>query len=145
MTSYPTLRKIKLLQHVREEDDKSMDKSIKISQSEYEVMEVIWEANDWMDINAVLARLPSDKKWVYNTVGTFMIRLVEKGVLKSQKQGRNNYYIPIISKAEYKKHETKNFLKNIHGGSRKSLIATLYQDELSEDEINELLAWIEKR
>lgn len=119
-----------------------MHENIKISDSEMEVMQVFWsEENNWLSLNDLCAAL-AHKDWKYNTIGTFVLRLTEKGALKAKKEGKTNYYYPIISKDEYKKMETKQFLNEVHGGSMKSLIASLYDESLNETAITELMEWL---
>lgn len=118
--------------------------AVKISEAENAVMEVLWDRDEWLDVAAVSDALP-DNKWAYNTVATFLLRLTEKGMLEAGKQGRNNVYRPLIDREQYKRAETEEFLNSVHHGSRKSLFAALYGDELSDDEIDKLLEWVEKR
>lgn len=120
-----------------------MKNNVKISESEMLVMEIIWQLNDWTAVNTILSKMSKCKKWKYNTVATFVLRLAEKGFLESRKNNGSNEYRPLISKEEYKRQETEYFLESIHNGSRKSLIASLYQDKLTEDEFNELLKFID--
>lgn len=115
----------------------------KISQSELEIMEIIWDMGENVSIAAIIERLPKKRK--YTTVATFVSRLKEKGLLRSVKQGAANVYSPVISRAEYKQRETTDFLNTIHHGSSKSLFAALFSDKLKDDDIDELMNWIETR
>lgn len=116
----------------------------KISDSEYEVMEVLWASDHYMEVSEVHNVLSKVKKWAYNTVGTFLIRLTGKGFLKTQKHGRANSYFPIISEAEYIKAQTEEFLQTIHKGSKRSLIAALCDSDTDEKELDELIAFVEE-
>ena len=116
----------------------------KISDSELEVLEMIWEIDDWVDIAQVHQELSKENKWAYNTVGTFMIRLEEKGFLTHEKRGKTNYYRVIVSREEYKLRETEKFLKQVHSGSKKSLIAALFQGQAEEEELNKLLQMVKE-
>lgn len=119
-----------------------MHENIKISDSEMEVMQVFWsEENNWLSLNDLCKAL-EQKAWKYNTIGTFVLRLTEKGMLKAKKEGKTNYYQPIINKDEYKKMETRQFLNEVHGGSMKSLIASLYDESLNDEVITELTEWL---
>ncbi len=118
-----------------------MHETIKISESEMEVMQVFWSEDKWLSLNDLCKAL-AQKSWKYNTIGTFVLRLTEKGVLKAKKEGKTNYYYPLIQKDEYKKMETKQFLNEVHGGSMKSLIASLYDELPKEEAIGELLEWL---
>ncbi len=115
----------------------------KISESEHEVMEVIWERCDWITINEVHSKLNGAKERAYSTIKTFMARLCEKGFLESKKQGIANVYKALITKDEYITQQTQNFLKQIHNGNKKSLIAALYCGDVSNEKIDELLKKLE--
>lgn len=115
----------------------------KISDSEFEVMEIIWENSGWVTINEVHTALSKVKKRAYSTIKTFMVRLCEKGFLESEKQGIANVYKALITKDEYIKEQTHAFLRHIHNGSKKSLIAALYGGKVSNEKIDELLKLLE--
>lgn len=121
-----------------------MHEPIKISESEMEVMKVFWSNRGWLSLNDLRGHL-SEKSWKYNTIGTFVLRLVEKGVLACKKQGKTNYYSPLVSEEDYKKAETQYFLKEIHGGSMKSLLASLADTTLSPEDIDELADWVKRQ
>ena len=110
---------------------------MKISDSELEVLRVLWAASDWVGVGEVCKALEAHG-WKYKTVGTFLLRLQEKGMVEARKEGKVNQYRPRFSEAEYKHQETAQFLHKIHNGSMKSLLAALYQGEASEDLLDEL-------
>ena len=123
-----------------------MGRLTKISDSEYEVMEVLWEDKDWMEIAKIHESLSKARKWAYNTVGTFLIRLSKKGFVESKKSGRTNLYKAMVTKDEYVDYQTGEFLKSVYKGSKKNLIAALYNEEnTSDQEIEELIDWVERR
>lgn len=121
-----------------------MKKLQKISDSEYEVMEVLWASDDYMEIAAVHEALSKVRKWAYNTVGTFLIRLTGKGFLDSKKRGRANCYYPLITESEYIKAQTEEFLQTMHKGSKRSLIAALYDSDTDNAELDALIEMVEK-
>ncbi len=122
-----------------------MKKIPKISDSEYEVMEVLWASDDYMEVSAVHDALSKVRKWAYNTVGTFLIRLTGKGFLDSKKRGRVNCYFPLISEEEYIRAQTEEFLQTIHKGSKRSLIAALCDSDTDDKELDELMAFVESK
>ena len=121
-----------------------MKETAKISDAENEVMEVIWSAGE-VTVQQVQQTLSEQRHWAYNTVGTFMQRLYDKGLLQREKNGKTNVYKPAVSKTDYKRAVTEDFLKQVHSGSKKSLMAALFDERLSNDEIDRLLEMIEKR
>ena len=118
---------------------------LKISKAELEVMEAVWQSADWLTANDVMEHLSGEKKWKYTTVATFLTRLKEKGFLEVCKQGNTNAYRAAMSKEAYKEQETREFVASIHNGSEKSLMAALYGDKLSDEELDHLIHWVETR
>ncbi len=119
------------------------NKFVKISDSEYEVMEVIWEKGE-TGVSEVHKILSQKHTWAYNTVATFIQRLAEKGFIEIQKNGKANICRAVISKEEYKKSMTKDFLDSIHNGSKRSLIASLFDKQLPDDTIDKLMRLIDE-
>lgn len=108
-----------------------------ITESEYEVMKVLWGATDALPLGEIIAQL--DTKWSRNTVGTLLTRLCEKGVIQIEKRGKSNLYYPVLKENEYSITETKSFLSKLYEGSVGNLVASLFENkELSEKDIEEL-------
>ena len=70
-----------------------------ISQSEMVVMDVLWEQAP-MAASDIAERVASEG-WNIRTVKTLISRLVQKGVLTTQQDGRRYLYRPLLSKAGY--------------------------------------------
>lgn len=104
-----------------------MKKNLSISNAEMEVMRVLWVGDGWKSVSDVCQKL-AIHEWNYKTVGTFLLRLLEKKAVELKKEGRINYYRPTLTEADYKKAETERFLREIHGGSMSSLLAALYTE-----------------
>ena len=65
-----------------------MKQHSQISGAEFEVMQILWEADEPLNIQTVCDRLPSNK-WAYKTVGTLLMRMEEKGAVSSEKRGHS--------------------------------------------------------
>lgn len=110
-----------------------------------ELMRLLWEEDGPITSTELLERLPAGQ-WKTTTVLTFLTRLAEKGMVRVEKRGKNNFYSPDVTEEEYRAQETKGFLADMHGGSVKSLIASLYDaDGLTPAELEELRRWLETR
>lgn len=117
---------------------------IKLSETELEIMNTIWKINDPVTVNQLL-ELFKENEWKNSTVATFLLRLMNKGFLKKSKQGKTNYYTPIVTLEQYKVSETKNFINTIHNGSIKSFMTALADEEsMTLKEIRDLKEWFEK-
>ncbi|MBE5962748.1 MAG: BlaI/MecI/CopY family transcriptional regulator [Lachnospiraceae bacterium] len=110
----------------------------KISDAEFEVMQVIWKEGRPMTPGEVMEHVSKEKEWKYSTLKTFLARLVQKGLLACE-SGRVNTYRALVSQKEYKRSETKKFLNSIHKGSLRSMLASLCKDDISEQKLDELM------
>ena len=93
-----------------------------VSDSELELMKIIWENGGmalYADIMEKLAQ--TGRTWQKNTVTTLLSRLVEKGLLKTNKIGRRNEYTAIVSEEDYQADQMKCFLDKLYEGNAKGL------------------------
>jgi predicted transcriptional regulator len=68
--------------------------------------------------------------WTKNTIITLLSRLIDKGLLKTNKIGHRNRYTAIISADEYQTSQTEHFLHKVYEGNAKGLVSTLIQKDL---------------
>ncbi len=120
-------------------------KNISIGDAELEIMKVIWRAKKpitSLDIGQEVA----DRGWKKTTIATFLTRLVEKGALSAEKQGKLYYYTPLISEKKYRKSQTKNLIQTLYNGSVKEFAVSFFKEQtLSDSDIQELRAIFESR
>lgn len=110
----------------------------KISDSELEVMKVLWRAEDALPVNVIRETLRKDRGWEPTTVKTLIGRLVAKGAVRQEKRNVF-YYSPLIGEEEYNAWATDNLIRKLYHGSARDLVAALVQsDGLSRDDIEEL-------
>lgn len=101
-----------------------------ISDYELELMKVIWGNGGtalYAEITAALGQ--KGMQWTKNTIITLLSRLIDKGLLKTNKLGHRNRYTAIVSETEYQMAQTENFLAKIYEGNAKGLVATLIQKD----------------
>ena len=112
--------------------------SSKITDSELEVMKLLWRAKDALPVTAIREQLQESKGWEPATIKTLISRLVSKGAVRQEK--RNVYYYsPVITEKEYSSWATKDLITRIYNGKARDLIASLVNSEgLSQDDIAEL-------
>lgn len=120
-----------------------MNREMNIAETEWKVMEVLWERPMLLigDIRAALA----DTGWSDSTIKTLVRRLVAKGALAiDDTQGQFRYY-PLVSRRECTTSETKNLIDRVYNGSVKMLMTSLVSESaLTDEETAQLLALIEK-
>ena len=110
----------------------------KISASEVEVLEVLWQADAPMPIAASRAALEGGHQWDASTVKTLLRRLCEKGAVQLERRGM---YRAVITQAQYGRWSARHLVDQVFNGSAKKLVASLLSDgQLSQAEIAELSA-----
>lgn len=117
----------------------------KITEAEMEIMKIIWEENREITTAEILEKLPKENSWKTTTVMTLVTRLIEKNILNVNKVGKLNHYLPKVTEEEYKAVQTDVFLDDMHNGSIKNFIATLYNSrKISKKDIADLKNWIKE-
>ncbi len=123
-----------------------MEKMKKLPDAEFDIMKVVWANEPPMTTPVIMEQLGKEKEWKIQTVVSLMLRLVERGFLRSEKHGKERTYYPLVSKEDYLKFETGNFMRQYHDSSLFNLINTLYDDEaLTDEDIDNLLKWAKER
>jgi BlaI family penicillinase repressor len=110
----------------------------KISESEWLVMKEIWVENP-ITANTIVESLSDTTTWSPKTIKTLLTRLVKKGAVGYEAEGREYHYYPLIEEAVLVKEESRSFLKRVFGGTIKPMLATLVESEdLSPEDVEEL-------
>jgi len=123
-----------------------MDKMKKLPDAEFDIMKVVWANEAPITSNIIMQQLGNQREWRAQSAISFMLRLVERGFLRTEKKGKERTYFPLVSKEDYLKFETDNFVKQFHNNSFLNLVTTMYGDKpISDDDIDELLTWAKER
>ncbi|MDD2497477.1 MAG: BlaI/MecI/CopY family transcriptional regulator [Desulfitobacteriaceae bacterium] len=122
-----------------------MENIKRLPDSELEIMMIIWEAGHSVPSAYIMDKLSGNKNWANTTVLNFLARLVDRGFLEITKQGRTNYYHPIIDEQDYLNKESKSFMKRMHMSSLKNFVAALYDgNSIDTEELEELKQYVEE-
>ena len=117
----------------------------RLPDAEFQVMKVVWNNAPPVTTLEIMDKL-DDKDWKPQTVLTMLVRLIEKGFLKSERVGRERNYTPAIREQDYMRVETGDFMKRYSGNSVGSLVKTLYDGKnLSPEDLKELKDWLAER
>lgn len=123
-----------------------MSAIVKLPDAEFEIMKVVWSNEPPITTNIVMEQLGKGKEWKPQTVITLMLRLVERGFIRTEKNGKVRTYFPLICKEDYLKFETGDFMERFHGNSFASLIATLYDgNKLKDSDLDQLTKWLNEK
>lgn len=95
----------------------------RISESEWEVMRVVWADHPIPAARVIAALTRQDAKWHPKTIRTFLTRLVQKGALDYEPDGRRYLYRPLVSEGACAAAATESFLDRVFGGSMRPMLA----------------------
>jgi len=117
----------------------------KISESEWEVMRIVWAQAPRSANDIIEALQQQDSTWHAKTIKTFLTRLVGKGALGYSKEGRSYLYRPLVTEKECVDAASESFLGRVFGGSLKPMLAHFVeQKKLSREEIRDLKKLLEE-
>ena len=112
----------------------------KITDSELEVMHVLWDAPDALPISEIRRTLQRRRGWESTTIKTLVQRLLNKGAVAQEKR-QVFYYRALVSEREYNDCATGDLIRRLYKGSARDLVAALvHSEELTAQDVDELRA-----
>ena len=118
----------------------------RLPDAEFSVMQGVWNCDIPVSTADLKAKLDGKKEWNMSALQTVLSRLEEKGFVKSEKNGRNRFYTPLISEEDYLVEEGRSFAERIGGKSLPKLVAAMFDNrKISDEEADELMAFIESK
>ncbi|WP_449427941.1 BlaI/MecI/CopY family transcriptional regulator [Rhodanobacter umsongensis] len=111
---------------------------VAISDAESRVMEVLWQKAPQTSEDIVAALL-APTGWHEKTIKTLLNRLLGKGAVSAEKDGRRYLYSPQLRREDWQQQESRSLLDRVFGGKVAPLLAHFSQHEkLSARDIAEL-------
>lgn len=112
----------------------------KISDSELEVMRLLWRSEEPLTTAAIRESLQKSIGWEATTIKTLIQRLYKKGIIAQEKKDVF-YYRPLVSEKEYNEWATGDLVQRLYGGKARNLVAALVDSKgLSKEDLDELRA-----
>ena len=110
----------------------------KLSDAELDVMLAVWQ-NRPPVLRSDLEEQLKSHNWADTTVLTLLSKLVEKGYLSLERQGRRNLYTPLVSERDYRRWANRSFLGKMYQSSLRRMVASLVETrDLTDDDLAEL-------
>src|ERR1700759_1246404 len=115
-----------------------------ISDAESLVMDVLWERSP-VTAEDVVAALADSTDWREPTVKTLLNRLLKKGAIAAERDGRRYLYRPLLSREDYVHAASTTLLDRLFNGRVAPLVAHFSERrKLSRKDIAELKRLIEE-
>ena len=114
------------------------------SESEMQVLSALWDKAPQTAAD-LTQRIGKINGWTQATVKTLLARLVQKGAVTAEADGRRYIYRPAIDRAEAVGEESQRFVDRLFGGRVSPMIAHLAEREaLTDTDIAEIEALLRK-
>ena len=112
--------------------------------TELKVMQAVWHIDPPASTSAVREELQKERPWNLSALQTLLGRLVRRGFLQTEKQGKSRYYTPLVTEEDYLAEDSRRYFQKWTGGSLRDLVACLYVNHsVTKEDLEELKAFIE--
>lgn len=118
---------------------------MQISNAEWIVMNLIWSSSP-IEAAEVIDKIAADNGWSAATVKTMLHRLVRKGVLATEQNGKKYLYTPAVRRDTCVRQESRSFLERVFGGdATPALIHFVKTAKLTTKDLEEIRALLDKK
>lgn len=112
--------------------------SVRISEAESIVMRELWARGE-ATAEDLVAALGSVHDWQEPTVKTLLNRLLKKGAIAAEREGRRFRYRPLLAEQQWKLEESSSLLQRLFDGRVAPLVAHFSRHgKLTRKDIEEL-------
>lgn len=117
---------------------------MQISEAESIVMDVLWRQHP-SSAESVVGALAESRQWQEPTIKTLLNRLLNKGAIAAEKDGRRYLYTPVLKREEWLIDESESLLDRLFGGRVAPLVAHFSEHrKLSRKDVAELRKLLEE-
>lgn len=116
----------------------------KLPDSELDIMLIIWEAKKPISRAYIESQINLKKPLATTTILSLISRLIEKGFIAANKDGKTYMYSALIAEETYLSKESKSILQKLYKNSIKNFVTALYDgDNLKKSDIDELQTFLD--
>lgn len=122
-------------------------KYITLTASETLVMKCIWSTSQELSLGDIFEMVNAQyhKDWKYQTVSTFLAKLVQKGFVCTRREGHRILYQILIAEEDYRAEQALEFVNFWNNGSVSEFIKSFHKVKiLSKKEIMDLKKLMEQ-
>lgn len=121
-----------------------MAKTSKISDAELQVLQALWETAP-MGASELAEKVAPANGWTLATVKTLLSRLLAKGAIEAEAEGRRFRYRPVLKRETVAGRQAGKLVERLFGGRVSPLVAQLAeQRDIDPEDLAELEALVRK-
>lgn len=111
---------------------------MRISSAESLVMQALWRVSP-LSAEQIAAEVADDQQWTEATVKSLLNRLLTKGAVAADRDGRRYLYRPLIARGDYVHAESRGLIDRLFEGRLAPLVAHFSEREaLTPEDVAEL-------
>lgn len=117
---------------------------MKVTEAESEVMQVLWQRAR-LAAEEIAAELAPTRDWQEATVKTLLNRLLKKGAIRAEREGRRYLYSPVLQREAWLLGESEGLLERLFDGRVAPLVSHFSRHRrLSDADVAELRKLLEE-
>src|SRR3954470_2134254 len=117
---------------------------VRVSNAELELLQLLWNDSP-LSASELAERLRPDRQWNITTVKTLLCRLVAKGAVSAEREGRRNLYRPAVAHEMIAGKQAGGLIDRLFGGRVSPFVAQLAEQRtIDPADLEELEALIRK-
>ncbi len=121
-----------------------MGKYPNLSEADSIIMEILWRDGECSSA-LILKEIEDKLDWSRQTVRTYLIRLVEKGLVGTKQINKRTYhYYPIVSREEYAADKTASILSRYYNSLPHMVAGIMQKEDIPGTELDELEKLIQR-
>lgn len=118
---------------------------MQISDAEWIVMNLIWSSSP-IEATEVIDKIAVANGWSAATVKSMLHRLVRKGVLIAEQNGKKYLYSPAVRRDACVRQASRSFIERVFGGdATPALIHFVKTAKLTDKDVKEIRAMLDKK
>lgn len=115
-----------------------------LTQADETIMEILWRDGE-VSSAAILREVADTLRWSRQTVGTYLSRLMEKGLVGARKVSERAYhYYPIVTRETYAADKTNSFFTKYYDSLPHMVAGIVKTAGISDRDLDELEALIKE-
>ena len=115
-----------------------MSKYPDLSDADEIIMEILWRDGE-VSSAAIVKEVENTLGWSRQTVGTYLSRLIDKGLVGVRKVSERAYrYYPIVPKESYAADKTGSFFSKYYDSLSHMVAGIVQTADISEEDLTEL-------
>ncbi|MFH1601008.1 MAG: BlaI/MecI/CopY family transcriptional regulator [Pseudomonadota bacterium] len=116
---------------------------MQISDAESVVMQALWQSSP-LAAEDVFAAVAAGQGWQEATVKTLLNRLLKKGAISAERDGRRFLYSPVLEREQWQRQESEGLVDRLFGGRVAPMVAHFTENgRLSKKDLAELRQLLE--